>query len=156
MNRRAQAGRHLLSLINDVLDLSKIEAGKMDLFLETFEVPELVDEIRNTIATLIEQKSNTLSVSLDPGLSSMHADLTKVRQGLFNLLSNAAKFTEAGEITLSVQGVEADGVSWIHFAVTDSGIGIPESQLATIFEEFSQADQSTTRHFGGTGLGLMP
>jgi CheY-like chemotaxis protein/two-component sensor histidine kinase len=148
------AGKHLLSLINDVLDLSKIEAGKMDLFLETFDVPNLVAEVAATVDSVVQTKGNRLSVKLDPAVSSMHADLTKLRQVLFNLISNSAKFTEDGEITLSAKRVEADGQNWVHFAVTDTGIGIPADRIDRIFEEFSQADESTTRNFGGTGLGL--
>jgi signal transduction histidine kinase/CheY-like chemotaxis protein len=145
-----QAGKHLLALINDVLDLSKIEAGRMDLYLETFEVAPMIEEVQTTIQSLIDQNSNQLVVEVGPEVGRMHADLTKVRQGLFNLLSNAAKFTENGRVELRVwrEGEE------LNFAVKDSGIGIPADKLAHIFDEFSQADESTTRNFGGTGLGL--
>jgi signal transduction histidine kinase/DNA-binding response OmpR family regulator len=145
-----QAGKHLLALINDVLDLSKIEAGRMDLYLETFEVPPMIDEVISTIQSVVAQNSNEVAVSVDPEVGRMRADLTKVRQGLFNLLSNAAKFTENGRIELRVQ-TEGDDLL---FAVSDTGIGIPPEKLSHIFEEFSQADESTTRNFGGTGLGL--
>jgi signal transduction histidine kinase/CheY-like chemotaxis protein len=148
------AGTHLLSLINDVLDISKIEAGKMDLFLETFEIAALVNGVVSTIDTLIKNNGNELIVTIDPSLTDMHADATKVRQALFNLLSNAAKFTHEGEIHLRVQGEEVDGESWILISVSDTGIGIPPGKLDLVFEEFSQADGSTTRDYGGTGLGL--
>jgi signal transduction histidine kinase/DNA-binding response OmpR family regulator len=148
------AGKHLLSLINDVLDLSKIEAGKMDLYLETFEIPDLVRDVAATVDSVVQTKGNHLTVELHPALSSMHADLTKLRQILFNLISNAAKFTENGEIKLTAKRTLDDGKPWVHFAVSDSGIGIPADRIDRIFEEFSQADESTTRNFGGTGLGL--
>jgi signal transduction histidine kinase len=145
-----QAGKHLLALINDVLDLSKIEAGRMDLYLETFEIRPMIEDVTATIRSLVDQRSNELVVRVAPEVGRMHADLTKVRQGLFNLLSNAAKFTENGRIELRVLARDSDLI----FAVSDSGIGIPREKLSHIFDEFSQADESTTRNFGGTGLGL--
>jgi len=148
------AGTHLLALINDVLDLSKVEAGKMDLYLEIFEIPWLVDEVVDTIGTLVERNDNQLRVEVDPSLGEMRADITKVRQALFNLLSNAAKFTHEGEIGLVVHGEQKDGVAWVRMSVSDSGIGIPPDKIGHVFEEFSQADESTTRDYGGTGLGL--
>jgi signal transduction histidine kinase/DNA-binding response OmpR family regulator len=148
------AGKHLLALINDVLDLSKIEAGKMDLYLESFEIPAMIEEVATTVSSVVQKKNNRLNLDIDPSLATMRADLTKVRQALFNLISNAAKFTENGEITLSARKLVADGRDSVHFAVSDRGIGIPPEKLETIFEEFSQADESTTRDFGGTGLGL--
>jgi len=148
------AGTHLLSLINDVLDLSKIEAGRMDVFLETFEVASLVDGVVSTIDTLVGQNGNRLKVEVDPSLGEMHADVTKVRQALFNLLSNAAKFTHDGEIRLVVRGEPVGGESRVEMAVSDSGIGISPDKIDHVFEEFSQADDSTTRDYGGTGLGL--
>jgi signal transduction histidine kinase/CheY-like chemotaxis protein len=148
------AGRHLLQLINDILDLSKIEAGRMDLYLETFDAKAMVDEVVSTIQPLIRQKANTLRVTLGDGLGPMHADLTKLRQALFNLLSNASKFTEAGTIELRVSREHRDGMEWIVCAVRDSGIGMTAEQLARLFQPFSQADASTTRKYGGTGLGL--
>ncbi|MDB5325024.1 MAG: integral rane sensor hybrid histidine kinase [Phycisphaerales bacterium] len=144
------AGRHLLELINDVLDLSKIEAGKMDLYLENFAVKTAVTEVATTIGTLATKNKNTLNVEDADDIGTMHADLTKVRQMLFNLLSNACKFTENGTITLSATA-EADNIV---FKVTDTGIGMTEQQLGKLFEAFSQADPSTTRKYGGTGLGL--
>jgi signal transduction histidine kinase/DNA-binding response OmpR family regulator len=148
------AGKHLLSLINDVLDLSKIEAGKMDLYVESFEIASLVDDVASTVDSVVRNNGNCLSVDVDPSLSSMRADLTKVRQILFNLISNAAKFTENGSIALSARRVSGEDRDWVHFCVTDNGIGIPADRVDRIFEEFSQADESTTRNFGGTGLGL--
>jgi signal transduction histidine kinase/DNA-binding response OmpR family regulator len=148
------AGKHLLALINDVLDLSKIEAGRMELFLESFEVGGMIEDIVATVGPLVEKNDNRLEVEVDPQVGVMHADLTKVRQALFNLISNAAKFTREGQITLSVRKREEAGVAKLEFAVADEGIGIPQDKLAVVFEEFSQADGSTTRNFGGTGLGL--
>jgi len=148
------AGTHLLSLINDVLDLSKIEAGKMDMYLEVFAIPQMVDEVVATIDALIKKNDNRLKAVIDPTLGEMRADVTKVRQALFNLLSNAAKFTHQGEIGLVVEGERADGVDWVRMSVSDSGIGIPPEKIDHVFEEFSQADASTTRDYGGTGLGL--
>ena len=148
------AGTHLLSLINDVLDLAKIEAGKMDLYLETFEVPRMVDDVVSTIDTLVKKNGNRLKVEVDEAIGEMRADITKVRQALFNLLSNAAKFTHEGVIGLVVQGEQEDGVDWIRMSVSDSGIGIPPEKIDHVFDEFSQADETTTRDYGGTGLGL--
>ncbi len=148
------AGKHLLSLINDVLDISKIEAGKMDIFLESFEVRPLLDDVVSTIQPLIEKNSNVLEVRCPPEIGSMKADVTKLRQGLFNLLSNASKFTNQGRITLTVTRLPNAGVEMMHFAVRDTGIGMSKEQLGKLFQAFSQADASTTRKYGGTGLGL--
>ncbi|MCB9076821.1 MAG: ammonium transporter [Anaerolineaceae bacterium] len=151
------AGKHLLALINDILDLSKIEAGKMDLYLETFNVRVMIREVANTVQPLIEQKNNTFVVNLGDNLGDMYADLTKVRQSLFNLLSNAAKFTENGQISLNVSRLgrgEAKADDQLIFAVTDTGIGMTPAQIDILFQEFTQADASTTRKYGGTGLGL--
>lgn len=150
------AGRHLLSLINDILDLSKIEAGKMDLYLEEFCLPDLVSEVVHTVSPLVSKNNNTLVVHTDPQLETMHADLTKVRQNLLNLLSNAAKFTENGTITLTVEKHLHPETTQpvICFQVTDTGIGMTEAQMEKMFQAFTQADASTTRKYGGTGLGL--
>lgn len=145
------AGQHLLSLINDVLDISKIEAGKMDLFYESFDLDLLVKDIISTIQPLIAQKQNTLEVNCTDALGEVCSDLTKLRQVLFNLLSNAAKFTENAQISLKVYREYKD---WIVFQVTDQGIGMTEEQLGRLFQAFTQADNSTTRKYGGTGLGL--
>jgi signal transduction histidine kinase/CheY-like chemotaxis protein len=148
------AGKHLLALINDVLDLSKIEAGKMELYLETFDVEEMIDEIESTVDTLVKKKNNTLKVERAAQLGTMHADLTKVRQSLFNLLSNAAKFTENGSITLQALREREAVADWMLFRVSDTGIGIASEHVGKLFEEFAQADGSTSRNYGGTGLGL--
>ncbi len=144
------AGKHLLALINDILDLSKIEAGKMELYLEDFDIAGTVGDVAATVQTLVAKKNNRLIVHCPSDVGKMRADLTKIRQSLFNLLSNAAKFTENGEITLDVR---REGPDWL-FAVRDSGIGMTAEQMAGLFEAFAQADASTTRKYGGTGLGL--
>ena len=147
--------RHLLGLINDVLDLSKVESGKMDVYAEDFDVAGVVEDLASTVKALVDKKGNRLDLRLAPALGTMHSDLTKVRQVLLNLLSNAAKFTEAGTVTLSVRRHADDGGrDSVTFVVSDTGIGMTEEQLAKAFQRFSQADASTTRKFGGTGLGL--
>lgn len=160
------AGKHLLGLINDILDLSKIEAGKMELYLESFSVAGLVREVVSTVQPLVNKNHNTLVVHCPEHLGTIRADLTKIRQNLFNLLSNASKFTEAGTITLSVwQEGEAIApelspsagsppMDWINFEVKDTGIGMTPEQVERLFQPFTQADASTTRKYGGTGLGL--
>jgi GAF domain-containing protein len=145
------AGKHLLGLINDILDLSKIEAGKMDLYLETFEVSQLVRDVAAIVQPLMDKYSNTLVAACPSDIGTMHADLTKVRQTLFNLLSNAAKFTDHGTISLTVQRQSDD---WLTFAVSDTGIGMTDEQFGRLFEAFSQAEASTRSRYGGTGLGL--
>jgi PAS domain S-box-containing protein len=150
-----RAGSHLLGLINSVLDLSKIEAGKMDLYLETFDLAGVLGDVSATIQPLIQQKGNRLVLRLDDDLGEMRADVTKVRQTLFNLLSNASKFTENGTITLAASRETVDGVAWITLTVSDSGIGMSSEQLGRLFQAFTQADVSTTRKYGGTGLGLV-
>ena len=149
------AGKHLLALINDILDLSKIESGKMELYLETFDVPALIKDVQSTILPLVEKNANQLHMRYPGDLGSMHADVTRVRQVLFNLLSNASKFTTRGEITLDVRREFADGDDWMLFAVTDTGIGLTPEQLGKLFQAFTQADASTSRKYGGTGLGLV-
>jgi len=148
------AGKHLLGLINEILDLSKIEAGKMELFLESFDVPTLIRDVVATVQPLVEKNANTLQVQCAPELGVMHADLTKVRQALFNLLSNASKFTKQGTIKLDVSQESVDSNPWIRFRVSDTGIGMTPEQMGKLFQAFSQADASTTRQYGGTGLGL--
>jgi signal transduction histidine kinase/DNA-binding response OmpR family regulator len=148
------AGKHLLALINDILDLSKIEAGKMDLFLETFDIVPMVQDVGTTITPLVEKNANTLVVRFPDHLGTMRADLTKVRQALFNLLSNACKFTTRGTITLAVSREMVDGAAWMTFRVSDTGIGMTPEQMGKLFQAFSQAETSTTRQYGGTGLGL--
>jgi GAF domain-containing protein/CheY-like chemotaxis protein len=148
------AGKHLLELINAVLDLSKIEAGKMELYLEAFDVGDLVRDIAAVIQPLAAKNGNQLLVRCPDDIGSMRADLTKVRQALFNLLSNACKFTERGLVELAVAREAAAGGETMVFQVTDTGIGMTPEQLARLFEAFSQADAATTRKYGGTGLGL--
>ena len=148
------AGKHLLALINDVLDLSKIEAGKMTLFLEEFEVASLIDDVTTTIQPLVDKNSNQLIVDVDARAGTIKADETKIRQTLFNLLSNASKFTQEGTIRLEAHRQSRGAVDWMVYKVADTGIGMSEEQMAKVFEEFTQADSSTTRKFGGTGLGL--
>jgi CheY-like chemotaxis protein/anti-sigma regulatory factor (Ser/Thr protein kinase) len=148
------AGKHLLELINAVLDLSKIEAGKMELYLESFDVAGLVQDIAAVIQPLAARNANRLDVTCPDAIGSMRADLTKVRQALFNLLSNACKFTERGTVSLAVAREALDDQDWMVFRVTDTGIGMGPEQIAKLFEAFSQADAATTRRFGGTGLGL--
>jgi signal transduction histidine kinase/CheY-like chemotaxis protein len=148
------AGKHLLALINDILDLSKVEAGKMTLYLESFDVATLLDEVVATVQPLVERRGNRLEVVGARDGGTIRADLTKVRQTLFNLLSNAAKFTERGVIRLEA-GRHADGGrEWITFRVVDSGIGMTPEQTARLFQPFTQADAATARTYGGTGLGL--
>jgi PAS domain S-box-containing protein len=147
------AAKHLLALINDVLDLSKIESGKLELVLETFEVPAMIRDVVTTIEPLAQKNANRLDVHCPADMGTMHADLTKVRQSLFNLLSNACKFTEGGTVRLEVTREERDG-SWFVFCVADTGIGMTPDHLGKLFKPFSQADPSATRRFGGTGLGL--
>ncbi len=149
------AGKHLLALINDILDLSKIESGKMELYLESFDPKALIKDVQSTIHPLVEKNGNVLQVRYPPDLEAMHADVTRVRQVLFNLLSNASKFTERGTITLEVKRETAGDEEWISFAVTDTGIGLTPDQLGKLFQAFTQADASTSRKYGGTGLGLV-
>jgi PAS domain S-box-containing protein len=153
LEKICNAGKHLLSLINDVLDLAKIESGKMDLLLETFDVPDMIRDVVTTIQPLTRRNANRLEVDCPDGLGSMFADLTKVRQSLFNILSNACKFTEGGTIRLEVSRREEDEGRFT-FRVTDTGIGIDPEHLTKLFLPFSQMDPSPTRRVGGTGLGL--
>ena len=149
------AGRHLLALINDILDLSKIEAGKLELFVESFDVGETVREVTTTVRPLVEKNANRLDVRGADALGTMRSDLVKVRQALLNLLSNACKFTDHGTVTLTAgRERNGDGAEWLVFAVSDTGIGMTPEQMGKLFEAFSQADASTARRYGGTGLGL--
>jgi signal transduction histidine kinase len=149
-----QAGTHLLALINDVLDLSKIESGKIETFPEDIDIDSLIDEVSITANPLMEKNNNTLSIERGKQLGRAWQDQTKLRQTLFNLLSNAAKFTHDGTVTLHVNRTVQAGVDWLTFAISDTGIGIARDKLDQVFEEFTQADSSTTREYGGTGLGL--
>jgi len=154
MQKIRTSGRHLLSLINDILDLSKIEAGRMELYLETFDVARMIEDVVETIPPLVQKNANLLEVHCGDALGTMHADQTKVRQGLFNLLSNAAKFTAGGTIKLEVERVSCDSTDWLLFRVSDTGIGMNPEQIEKLFHAFTQADESTTRKYGGSGLGL--
>ena len=149
-----RAGTHLLGLVNQVLDLSKIEAGKLELNPESVTVAPLIDEVAGTARQLAEQKSNKLSVDYPRDLGTLTVDPMRLRQILLNLLSNACKFTEKGQVSLNVRRATIDGGSWIEFAVTDTGIGMTPEQMGKLFEEFSQAEATTARQYGGTGLGL--
>ncbi|MCH8237467.1 MAG: response regulator, partial [Proteobacteria bacterium] len=154
LGRIHTSGNHLLALINNVLDLSKIEAGKMNLYFETFEVQDMINDVVDTIKPLAGQNANSFQVTCSDDAGKMHSDLTKVRQTLFNLLANACKFTSEGSITLDVSRRPGANGDHLRFAVTDTGIGLTPEQLDTVFEAFSQADELTSSEFGGTGLGL--
>jgi adenylate cyclase len=145
------AGRHLLGLINDILDLSKIEAGKMDVFIEEIDVPSLVSEVSAIIAPLAAKNGNALEISTPIAVDGIRTDRTKLKQCLLNVLSNASKFTHNGKLALTVERLEG---SMIRMTISDTGIGMNEEQLGRLFQAFSQADASTTKRFGGTGLGL--
>ena len=144
------AGRHLLGLINDILDLSKIEAGKMDLYLEEVDIAGLIEEVRSIVEPLAAVNGNRLDIVGPTTLGTLYTDRTKLKQSLLNLLSNAGKFTHEGRIKLEVRPADTE----ISFIVSDTGIGMTEEQQGRLFQAFSQADASTTRQYGGTGLGL--
>ncbi|MEP6768572.1 MAG: ATP-binding protein [Acidobacteriota bacterium] len=148
------AGKHLLGLINGVLDFSKIEAGKMKLFLETFEVSKVIEEAVNTARPLVENNGNRLEVRCPADIGPMREDMTKVRQVLLNLLSNAAKFTQGGAVTLDVWRENRVDGNWVYLKVSDTGIGMTPEQVSRLFQPFTQADAATSRKYGGTGLGL--
>jgi signal transduction histidine kinase/CheY-like chemotaxis protein len=148
------AGKHLLNLINDILDLSKVEAGKMELHLETFDIEALIADVAATVRPLVEKNRNVLLLEVTDPPGQMHADSGKVRQILFNLLSNASKFTDQGTITLTSTRLAGPGEAWVELRVRDSGIGMTAEQLDRLFQPFMQADASTTRRYGGSGLGL--
>ncbi|MBC7871163.1 MAG: PAS domain-containing protein, partial [Chitinophagaceae bacterium] len=145
------SGQYLLSLINSLLDLAKIEAGRMEVSPEEFDLSQLIDELNSTVAPMIDKNDNTLTLDLAPSLGSIYSDRTKVKQILLNLLSNASKFTEAGEVTLRAM---RENEQTVIFKVIDSGIGMTPEQASKLFQDFVQADTSTTRKYGGTGLGL--
>ena len=156
LRRVSRAGTHLLGLVNQVLDLSKIEAGKLELFFapETVSLAPLIDDVVGTARQLAEQKSNRLLADCPSDLGSLTVDPMRLRQILLNLLSNACKFTERGEVSLKVKRMGVDGRGSIEFAVADTGIGMTSEQLGKLFQEFTQADATTARQYGGTGLGL--
>ena len=154
LERILESGRHLLSLINDVLDLSKVEADRIELFAEEVDPAQLLPAVAHTVAPAMDRNGNTLEVVLADDVGLMHTDVTRLRQILLNLLSNAAKFTSAGTVHLSAARTSADGADAVEFRVRDTGIGMTEEQLGHVFEAFTQAQATTTRDYGGTGLGL--
>jgi signal transduction histidine kinase/CheY-like chemotaxis protein len=155
LNKIQSAGKHLLGLINDILDLSKIEAGRMDVYLEQVLIGRLLDEVRTIVEPMVSKNGNRLVIECPDQIGSMRTDLTKLKQSLINLIGNAAKFTTDGEIKLSVKQMHGqDGSRSVQFAISDTGIGMSEEQVSRLFQAFAQADASTTRNFGGTGLGL--
>jgi signal transduction histidine kinase/DNA-binding response OmpR family regulator len=154
LERVLRAAKHLLALINDILDLSKIEAGKMDIHLESFAIVPLVQDVAQTIQTIAAKNGNEIVLDCPADIGSMHADQTRIRQALLNLASNATKFTEKGTVTIAARRAAGDGREWVTMAVTDTGIGLSPEQMGKLFQDFVQADASTTRKYGGTGLGL--
>jgi signal transduction histidine kinase/CheY-like chemotaxis protein len=146
--------KHLLKLINDLLDMSKIEAGKVQLFLETFDLATMVHEVATTVRPLLDKNHNALEIEARDDLGTMHSDVTRLRQCLLNLLSNSSKFTDNGTVTLAVSRETVKDDDWILFRVSDTGIGMTAEQMRRLFQAFTQADLSTTRKYGGTGLGL--
>ena len=154
LDRVLGAGRHLLALINDILDLSKIEAGRMELALSLFALRPLINDVVKTIEPLAAKNTNQVAVSCDPAIGTMHADQMRLRQALLNLMSNANKFTERGTITINAHERQENGRDWITLAVTDTGIGMTPDQMGKLFQEFAQASSSTASKYGGTGLGL--
>ena len=155
LDRVLGAGRHLLALINDLLDLSKIEAGRMELALSPFAVEPLINDVVKTIEPLAAKNGNQVAVQCDGEIGTMHADQMRLRQALLNLMSNANKFTERGTITIDARHRQENGGDWITLAVTDTGIGMTPEQMGKLFQEFSQASSSTASKYGGTGLGLV-
>jgi signal transduction histidine kinase len=154
LDRVLGAGRHLLTLINDILDLSKIEAGRMELHLETFPLVPVIEDVAKTIEPMATKNSNRLVINCRADLGTIHADQTRLRQSLLNLASNANKFTENGTIIIAAHRGQDNGRDWITLAVTDTGIGMTAEQMGKLFREFSQASSTTASKYGGTGLGL--
>jgi signal transduction histidine kinase len=144
----------LLGLINGILDLSKIEAGRMEVHLESIEIAPLIGDVRGLVEPLAARNGNRLVIDCPAAVGVIETDLTKLKQLLLNLLSNASKFTEQGTVGLTVRRRVEEGEDWLDFTVTDTGIGMTEAQMAKLFRAFSQAESSTTRNYGGTGLGL--
>ncbi len=154
LDRVLGAARHLLALINDILDLSKIEAGRMELKLEDFSLAPLIDGVVKTIEPLVAKNDNQVAVHCDGKIGTMRADQMRLRQALLNLMSNANKFTECGTIAIDARHEQESGGDWITLAVADTGIGMTPEQMGKLFQEFSQAPSSTASKYGGTGLGL--
>jgi signal transduction histidine kinase len=155
LDRVLGAARHLLALINDILDLSKIEAGRMELQIETFPLAPLIADVVKTIEPLAAKNTNQVAVNCDVAIGSLHADQMRLRQALLNLMSNANKFTERGTITVDARQAQENGCEWVTIAVADTGIGMTQEQIRKLFQEFSQASSSTASKYGGTGLGLV-
>jgi signal transduction histidine kinase len=149
------AGRHLLALINDILDLSKIEAGRMELNLNSFALAPLINDVVKTIEPLAAKNGNQVAIHCDPKIGMLHADQMRLRQALLNLMSNANKFTEKGTITIAAHQGQENGQDWITLAIADTGIGMTVEQMGKLFQEFSQASSTTASKYGGTGLGLV-
>jgi signal transduction histidine kinase len=154
LDRVLGAGRHLLALINDILDLSKIEAGRMELALSSFALAPLIADVIKTIEPLATKNSNKVAVQCDSGIGTMQADQMRLRQALLNLMSNANKFTDRGTISIEARQGQENGRDWITLAVADTGIGMTAEQMGKLFQEFSQASSATASKYGGTGLGL--
>ena len=153
LTKITQSGSHLLSIINDILDMSKIEAGKMELFVSEFNISDLVEQVKNISQSLADKNNNKIVYEVEDGLTSMKGDETRLRQCVVNLISNAVKFTENGTVTVRVES-DRQIDEGLNISVSDTGIGMTDTQLQKIFEDFTQADDETTAKFGGTGLGL--
>jgi signal transduction histidine kinase len=154
LDRVLGAARHLLALINDILDLSKIEAGRMELAVTSFTLAPLIADVVKTIEPLAAKNSNKVTADCDAGIGTMHADQMRLRQALLNLMSNANKFTERGSINIDVRQRKENSRDWITISVADTGIGMTLEQMGKLFQEFSQASSTTASKYGGTGLGL--
>jgi signal transduction histidine kinase len=154
LDRVLGAGRHLLALINDILDLSKIEAGRMELHLQTFSLAPVIQDVAKTIEPMATKNGNRIVIDCPADLGTIHADQTRLRQSLLNLASNANKFTEKGTVTIAAHQGQENGRDWVTLAVTDTGIGMTPEQMSKLFQEFSQASSTTASKYGGTGLGL--
>jgi signal transduction histidine kinase len=154
LDRVLGAGRHLLALINDILDLSKIEAGRMELAISSFPLAPLIADVAKTIEPLTAKNGNKVAVQCDGNIGTMQADQMRLRQALLNLMSNANKFTEKGAVTIAAHQGQENGHDWITVAVTDTGIGMTPEQMGKLFQEFSQASSTTASKYGGSGLGL--
>ena len=154
LQKVVSAGKHLLELINSILDLAKVEAGKMEVHITEFDVASLLEEVAATITPLLGKNRNVLDLQYTRDVGNMRSDVDKVRQTLLNLLSNATKFTSDGCIVLAATREKSDERDWLLINVTDTGIGMESEQLSRLFQAFSQGDASTTRKYGGTGLGL--
>src|SRR5262249_57396730 len=148
------AAPHLLAMINDILDLSKIEAGRMELHLESFALVPTIEDVAKTVEPMAAKNANRMVIDCPGDLGTIFADQTRLRQALLNLASNANKFTENGTVTIAARPQQADGRAWVAIAVTDTGIGMTDEQMGRLFQEFSHADGSTSRKHGGTRLGV--